>query len=202
MRWGASLGGTAACALVATAAFAAPEKVTFGGTLINDSKQTSTSYLASYVYDPSQGSLTTTSEAGGLVTLSYTGPVQAVISFSGKSYVINGNDPNEPGDVIRSEETLLKPPSSEYIANANSDTGSLTNFIEVQDGKVEFTFGAYDQISNGNVVASYTLIPDSVSAAPEPSTWLLMIAGIGGIGLLLRQSKRTAGFQFKDAFSA
>ena len=41
-----------------------------------------------------------------------------------------------------------------------------------------------------------------ISAAPEPSTWLLMFAGIGGIGLMLRRAKKTIGFQFKDAFSA
>ena len=29
-----------------------------------------------------------------------------------------------------------------------------------------------------------------VSAAPEPSTWVLLLAGIGGIGLALRQAKR------------
>ena len=42
----------------------------------------------------------------------------------------------------------------------------------------------------------------AVSAAPEPSTWLLMIAGIGGIGLMLRQAKKTLGFRLRDALSA
>lgn len=42
----------------------------------------------------------------------------------------------------------------------------------------------------------------SVSAAPEPSTWLLMFAGIGGIGLMLRRAKQTMGFRLKDAFAA
>ena len=36
------------------------------------------------------------------------------------------------------------------------------------------------------------------SAAPEPSTWVLMFAGIGGIGLVLRQAKRKIGFRFKE----
>jgi len=34
----------------------------------------------------------------------------------------------------------------------------------------------------------YQLI-NAVSAALEPSTWLLMIAGVGGIGLMLRRAK-------------
>ncbi len=42
----------------------------------------------------------------------------------------------------------------------------------------------------------------AVSAAPEPSTWVLMFAGIGGIGLMLRRAKTTMGFRFKDALSA
>jgi hypothetical protein len=40
-----------------------------------------------------------------------------------------------------------------------------------------------------------------ISAAPEPSTWLLMFAGVTGIGLMLRSAKRNHGFRFKDAFS-
>ena len=42
----------------------------------------------------------------------------------------------------------------------------------------------------------------TVSAAPEPSTWLLMFAGIGGIGLMMRRAKTTMGFRFKDASAA
>ena len=37
---------------------------------------------------------------------------------------------------------------------------------------------------------------------PEPSTWAFMIAGIAGIGLMLRRVKQSMGFRFKDAFSA
>ena len=42
----------------------------------------------------------------------------------------------------------------------------------------------------------------AVSAAPEPSTWLLMFAGIGGIGVMMRQAKRKMGFRFKVALAA
>ncbi len=35
--------------------------------------------------------------------------------------------------------------------------------------------------------------PTAISAAPEPSTWLLMFAGIGGIGLMLRRKKPESG---------
>ncbi len=49
---------------------------------------------------------------------------------------------------------------------------------------------------------TFTVAAAPVSAAPEPSTWLLMFAGIGGIGLMLRRAKKTMDFRFRDAFSA
>jgi hypothetical protein len=45
-----------------------------------------------------------------------------------------------------------------------------------------------------NLYASATA-PGTISAAPEPSTWLLMIAGIGGIGLMLRRAKTAVGLR-------
>jgi hypothetical protein len=41
-----------------------------------------------------------------------------------------------------------------------------------------------------------------VSAAPEPSTWVLLFAGIGGIGLVLRSAKKVPGFRFKDCLAS
>ena len=43
---------------------------------------------------------------------------------------------------------------------------------------------------------SYTPVAGAVSAAPEPSTWLLMLAGLGGIGLMLRRARTSKGFAF------
>jgi hypothetical protein len=37
---------------------------------------------------------------------------------------------------------------------------------------------------------------------PEPSAWLLMIAGVGGLGLMLRRERRTVGSTIKDGFAA
>ncbi|MHB8287114.1 MAG: PEP-CTERM sorting domain-containing protein [Caulobacteraceae bacterium] len=49
--------------------------------------------------------------------------------------------------------------------------------------------------------ATYVSFPGgaTISAAPEPSTWLLMLAGIGGLGLMLRQNRSEATFRFKNA---
>jgi hypothetical protein len=46
------------------------------------------------------------------------------------------------------------------------------------------TGNGYETLVLGATVAS-----SAVSAAPEPATWALMIAGIGGIGLMLRRGK-------------
>jgi hypothetical protein len=58
--------------------------------------------------------------------------------------------------------------------------------------------GSADFIAFDNITLGAT---SPMSAVPEPSTWLLMIAGIGGIGLMLRRSKQSMGFRSKDAFS-
>ena len=59
-----------------------------------------------------------------------------------------------------------------------------------------------DAIGTGPDVAYIKGAFAPVSAAPEPSSWLLMFAGIGSIGLMLRQAKRTMGFDLKDVLSA
>ena len=43
----------------------------------------------------------------------------------------------------------------------------------------------------GTEITSISYTPVS-GAVPEPSTWLLMIAGIGGVGLVSRRARRTA----------
>jgi hypothetical protein len=41
-----------------------------------------------------------------------------------------------------------------------------------------------------------------ISGVPEPSTWLLMLAGIGGVGLMLRRAKHKMGRLLNDSFVA
>jgi hypothetical protein len=52
-------------------------------------------------------------------------------------------------------------------------------------------------LATGSAVASSV-----VSAAPEPSTWALMFAGVAGIGLMLRRTRKTMDFRFKTAEAA
>jgi fibro-slime domain-containing protein len=58
--------------------------------------------------------------------------------------------------------------------------------------------GLYFSVDTSGV----TVTPPPVSGTPEPSTWLLMFAGIGGIGLMLRQAKQKMDFQRQDVEAA
>ena len=88
---------------------------------------------------------------------------------------------------------------SQLVPNANGNqTSGATNRL------FDFNFGGQkvNEIAFGSTGYSFEFDNVAVSAAPEPSTWLLMFAGIGGIGLMLRRAKKTMGFRFKDALSA
>jgi PEP-CTERM motif len=41
-----------------------------------------------------------------------------------------------------------------------------------------------------------------INSVPEPASWLLMIGGLGGIGLMLRRAKNRLGFKAAETFSA
>ena len=90
----------------------------------------------------------------------------------------------------------------DYV-DAEVDGSNYINFFGDEFSAVQATGSGYD--SNTSYLEANIIIAvasSSVSAAPEPSTWLLMFAGIGGIGLMLRQAKRKMGFRFKDALAA
>ena len=81
------------------------------------------------------------------------------------------------------------------IAGAFTATSSGPVTVEIADLTPGFGF-------NDFAVDDVSVTAATVSAAPEPSTWLLMFAGIGGIGVMLRRAKKTMGFRFKDALRA
>jgi hypothetical protein len=78
---------------------------------------------------------------------------------------------------------------------------SLTSNV-VSNGQV----GLYDDQPNTTTGSGFgapsafdnvTLSGSTISAAPEPAAWLLMIAGLGGVGLMLRRAKTTVTFRSK-----
>lgn len=62
----------------------------------------------------------------------------------------------------------------------------------VASGNDVLTFSALDTVSNGGVI----LDSISVSAAPEPAAWLMMIAGFGIIGASLRRKRAKLNVRF------
>ena len=91
--------------------------------------------------------------------------------------------------------------SSYPPADGNQSSPSSTGYLNIALSPGEVLTGLKENSTQ------YALETDTygfkfASAAPEPSTWLLMFAGIGGIGLMMRRAKQISGFRFKDAFSA
>ncbi len=82
---------------------------------------------------------------------------------------------------------VLSPPNNHALTfDSLSDNFTVTALHQ----PVSITAAAFD----------YQLV-GPVSAAPEPSTWLLMMMGVGGAGLMLRRA-RTAADPARDAFLA
>ena len=86
---------------------------------------------------------------------------------------------------------------SSIVPNADGDqNGGATNRLLDFDlngsgvNQVQFT-SSQPALEFDNIAAS---------AVPEPSVWTLMIAGIGGIGLMLRGTRRAMGRGTQDAF--
>ena len=86
---------------------------------------------------------------------------------------------------------------------SDTDVPGPVAFGSGSGADVIFNVGSYkvaDGFTEG--AGTLTISGSSVSAAPEPSAWLLLFAGIAGIGLTLRRAKATMGLRFKDAFAA
>ncbi len=85
-------------------------------------------------------------------------------------------------------------------------TASGVDYNFYYSGGYEVLSSATDAVgypANGSPVTNLNVSYVS-SAVPEPSTWMLLIAGIGGIGLMLRQAnyKRTPGLPSRSALAA
>jgi len=76
----------------------------------------------------------------------------------------------------------------------DSGTGVANEYFSTFNGVAPNAAGAFQM--------EVTAEPAGVSAAPEPSAWLLMIAGVGGVGLLLRRATKCLGLQFKGVVAA
>ena len=123
--------------------------------------------------------------------------------------------------ILNTSSLFASNTSISYDCCSNSDPNAVFNGVDSADYSANYPItdngdfglqmawnlgtlanGASDTITYDYVFGTNQGTVSEPSAVPEPSTWLLMIAGIGGIGLMLRRAKQTMGFKFKDAFTA
>ncbi len=120
-----------------------------------------------------------------------------------------------PADTpIMAGETTWSPlgPSSGDCYDGPGNGCGTTGWIESTytiptAGTYELRFGVTnygdEDLDSGLAFAGATIggSPIPISGAPEPSTWLLMFAGVGAAGLMIRQSKRKSDFQPRNTVS-
>jgi hypothetical protein len=75
-----------------------------------------------------------------------------------------------------------------YYLVLGEAAGGGGGFWDENDGP-STSYGPFGQLSGSE---SFRVLGSTVSAAPEPAAWLLMIAGLAGVGLTLRQARRRA----------
>jgi len=125
--------------------------------------------------------------SGGVDAITITFP-QAISNFFLNVY--NGQvypDTFTVADNVGNSNTVTLP--------SNSDGGvSLVSFPAA--GTV-VTISTSDTSSFDFSIDNIGFDQATPSAAPEPSTWILLLAGLGGVGLILRRAKSGLGFGMK-----
>ena len=176
-----------------------------GGSLAGDA------FLAEYLFDPSLGTRFTLPPA--LDDLSYNAGVGEVspllgasLTINGKTAQFNGASSNSYGVFALGDEFLISAfdaPTGSQTFNASflatdgtspATPGSITdpfsgdasNLPSGPDSyQVATETGGPLTVSTGTLNIEH--IESLVSAAPEPMTWVMMIAGVAMIGLVLRR---------------
>lgn len=79
--------------------------------------------------------------------------------------------------------------------------GGLRHLIEIHPFEVGDPLTVVDEGGDSFAFSSgvFTVTSSLASPAPEPSAWALMIAGIGGVGLMLRRQGKSLGLELDKA---
>jgi hypothetical protein len=126
---------------------------------------------------------------------------QTFSDVAGQKYTVSfyGYDGGANGDP--NADLTVSVGSASTSFNDTVSTYTLGTFTFVGQGSDTLTIAAKTNPSDW-YVDNVAVTAASVSAAPEPSTWLLMIAGIGGIGLMLRRTNGVFRFGASSAVAA
>jgi len=140
-------------------------------------------------------------------TFTVSGSNYSSVFTSGADYQINTNDvvaanaqDNNDFSLDVHSYDLTASPIPTTVTQAYSATLTPADY-EVFDSFIDANSGGEFADAAGNLYPTEITIAE-VSAAPEPSSWLLMIAGIGGVGLFLRRTRKTLDFRFKGVSAA
>ncbi|MHB8286272.1 MAG: FxDxF family PEP-CTERM protein [Caulobacteraceae bacterium] len=88
-----------------------------------------------------------------------------------------------------------------YALTTTSSGESVTaNGIPIKDG-VPNTIEVIGTTGPSSAAGTFTGTATFTSSAPEPTTWALMMLGVGGIGFAFRQAKKNHGFAFSRAMA-
>jgi hypothetical protein len=126
---------------------------------------------------------------------------------SGADYQINTNDvvaanveDNNDFSLDVHSYDLAASPIPTAVTQAFTATLNPADY-EVFDSFIDANSGGEYADAGGNLYPTQLTISE-VSAAPEPSSWLLSIAGIGSVGPVLRRTRKTLDFRFRGASAA
>jgi hypothetical protein len=118
------------------------------------------------------------------------GTLQTIQSFAAGTYTLTFDlGGNARGDVAKTTDFSLGNFSSSLLL-ASSDTLALRSYtFTTTGGQLIFSDLVGGNGNIGNILDNVTLISGAV---PEPATWAMLLLGFGGIGAMLRSSRRRA----------
>ncbi len=128
----------------------------------------------------------------------FLGHLDASADYSG--FAIGGStytyDPSEGNLVVevKAYDQAVTPNSGANGYLAVDESGLMTTRAYEQSAALG------PKSDSQGLVTSFSVGP--LAAVPEPATWLFMIAGVGGIGLTLRNGRRSGAALFEGALSS